>query len=148
MVVGGQHHAPAALPLGKQTRYQLRRRLGVTQVRSERVRKTSQPGAQSPYHWTTAAPSVSCRRKVALSNMMAPVSLFTHSFGPSSTTQIHPLPAAYNSTPPTQALTLHIRIQLTYCTHVFVLKTATCSKTHKICILWESKIVVLTTDPV
>jgi hypothetical protein len=42
--VGGQHHAPAALPPGK-TRYPLYRRLGGLQGRSGRVRKISpQPG--------------------------------------------------------------------------------------------------------
>ena len=77
--------------------------------------RDSNPTSSSPQpsRHTTELPqllhTVSCRRKVALSNMMAPVSLFTHSFGLSSTTQIHPLPAAHNSTPPppTQALTLH-----------------------------------------
>ena len=39
-VVGGQHHAPAALPPGK-TRYPLYRRLGGPQGRSGRVRKIS-----------------------------------------------------------------------------------------------------------
>jgi hypothetical protein len=38
MGMGGQCHAPAALPPGK-TRYTLFRRLGRTQVRSGRVRK-------------------------------------------------------------------------------------------------------------
>ena len=42
--VGGQHHAPAALPPGK-TRYPLYKRLGGPQCRSGRVRKISpQPG--------------------------------------------------------------------------------------------------------
>jgi hypothetical protein len=42
--VGGQHHAPAALPTGK-TRYPLHRKLGEPQGRSGRVRKISpQPG--------------------------------------------------------------------------------------------------------
>jgi hypothetical protein len=41
-VVGGQHHAPAALPLGK-TRYPLHRRLGGPQDRSGQVRKISPP---------------------------------------------------------------------------------------------------------
>ena len=40
MGVGGQHHAPAALPTGK-TRYALYRRLGGLQGRSGRARKTS-----------------------------------------------------------------------------------------------------------
>ena len=40
--VGGQRHAPAALPLGK-TRYPLYRRLGGPQSRSGRVLKTSPP---------------------------------------------------------------------------------------------------------
>jgi hypothetical protein len=38
MVVGGQHHAPAA---GKETRYPFYRRLGGPQGRSGRVRKIS-----------------------------------------------------------------------------------------------------------
>ena len=42
MGVGGQHHAPAALPPGN-TRYPLYRRLGGPQGRSERVRKISPP---------------------------------------------------------------------------------------------------------
>jgi hypothetical protein len=40
--VGGQHHAPAALPPGK-TRYPLYRWLGGPQGRSKRVRKISPP---------------------------------------------------------------------------------------------------------
>jgi hypothetical protein len=40
--VGGQHHAPAALPPGK-TRYPLYRRLGGPKGRSGRVRKISPP---------------------------------------------------------------------------------------------------------
>ena len=40
MGVGGQHHAPAALPPGK-TQYQLYRKLGGPQGRSGRVRKIS-----------------------------------------------------------------------------------------------------------
>ena len=48
MGVGGQHHAPAALPLGK-TRYPLYRRLGGPQGRSGRVRKIWPPtGIRSP----------------------------------------------------------------------------------------------------
>jgi len=42
MVVGGQRHAPAALPPGK-TRYPLYRRLGMPQGRSGRVRKILAP---------------------------------------------------------------------------------------------------------
>jgi hypothetical protein len=42
MLVGGQHHAPAALPPGK-TRYPLCRMLGGTQGRSGRVRKAFIP---------------------------------------------------------------------------------------------------------
>jgi len=46
--VGGQRHAPAALPPGK-TRYQLYRRLGGPQGRSGLVRKISPPaGIRSP----------------------------------------------------------------------------------------------------
>ena len=39
--VGGQRHAPSALPPGKMTRFPLYRRLGGTQGRSGRVRKIS-----------------------------------------------------------------------------------------------------------
>jgi hypothetical protein len=42
MEVGGQRHAPAALPPGK-TRYPLYRRLGGPQGQSGRVQKTSPP---------------------------------------------------------------------------------------------------------
>ena len=42
MGMGGQHHAPAALPPGK-TRYPLYRRLGGPKGRSGRVRKISPP---------------------------------------------------------------------------------------------------------
>ena len=45
--VGGQHHAPAALPPGK-TRYPLYRRLGGPQGRSGRVRKISPPPGFDP----------------------------------------------------------------------------------------------------
>jgi hypothetical protein len=43
MGVGDQRHAPAALPLGKETRYPLYRKLGGFQSRSGRVRKISPP---------------------------------------------------------------------------------------------------------
>ena len=45
--VGGQRHAPAALPPGK-TRYQLYRRLGGPQGRSGQVRKISPPQGFDP----------------------------------------------------------------------------------------------------
>jgi hypothetical protein len=45
--VGGQRHAPAALPLGK-TRYPLYRRLGGPHGRSGRVRKISPPPGLDP----------------------------------------------------------------------------------------------------
>jgi hypothetical protein len=45
--VGGQHHAPAALPPGK-TLYKLYRRLGGTQGRFERVRNISPPTGLDP----------------------------------------------------------------------------------------------------
>ena len=45
--VGGQRHAPAALSPGK-TRYQLYRRLGVSQCRSGRVRNISPPPELDP----------------------------------------------------------------------------------------------------
>jgi hypothetical protein len=49
MGVGGQHHAPAALPPGK-TRYPLYRRLGEPQGASGRMRQISPPptGIRSP----------------------------------------------------------------------------------------------------
>jgi hypothetical protein len=48
MAVGGQRHAPAALPPGK-SRYPLYRRLGESQSRSRQVRKISPlPGIRSP----------------------------------------------------------------------------------------------------
>jgi hypothetical protein len=47
MKVGGQRHAPAALPLVK-TRYPLYRRLGGPQGRSGWVRKISPPPAFDP----------------------------------------------------------------------------------------------------
>ena len=65
MEVGGQRHAPAALPPGK-TRYPLYRRLGGAQGRSGRVRKisppqgfdprTAQPVASRYTDWAIAAP--------------------------------------------------------------------------------------------
>ena len=52
MGVGGQHHAPAALPPGK-TQHPLYRRLGGPQDRSGRVRKMSPPtGIRPPYRPT------------------------------------------------------------------------------------------------
>ena len=45
--MGGQRHAPAALPPGK-TRYPLYRRLGRPQGRSGRVRKISPPSGFDP----------------------------------------------------------------------------------------------------
>jgi hypothetical protein len=56
MGVGGQRHAPAALPTGK-TRYPLYRRLGGHQGRSGRVRKKSLPMSFDP---RTAQP-IACR---------------------------------------------------------------------------------------
>jgi hypothetical protein len=44
MEVGGQRHAPAALPPGKEAWYPLYRRVGGPQDRYERVRKISSPG--------------------------------------------------------------------------------------------------------
>jgi hypothetical protein len=46
-MVGGQHHAPAALPPGK-TRYPLYRRLGGPQGRSGRVRNILLPPGFDP----------------------------------------------------------------------------------------------------
>ena len=45
--MGGERHAPAALPPGK-TRYQLHRRVGGPQDRSGRVRKISPPPGFNP----------------------------------------------------------------------------------------------------
>ena len=47
MGVGGQHHAPPASPPGK-TQYPLYRRLGESQGRSGRMRKTSPPPVFDP----------------------------------------------------------------------------------------------------
>ena len=47
MVMGGQRHAPAALPLWK-TRYPLYRRLGGPQGRSGQMRKISPPPGFDP----------------------------------------------------------------------------------------------------
>jgi hypothetical protein len=47
MSVGGQRHAPVALPSGK-TRYPLYRRLGGPQGQSRRVRKISPPTGFDP----------------------------------------------------------------------------------------------------
>jgi len=56
MVVGGQHHAPTALPPEK-TRYTLYRRLGEFRARSGRVRKiSSTPG----FDTRTVQPVTSC----------------------------------------------------------------------------------------
>jgi hypothetical protein len=47
--MGGQGHAPTALPLGKETRYTLYGKLGGSQGRSGRLRKMSSPtGLRSP----------------------------------------------------------------------------------------------------
>jgi len=48
MGVGGQRHAPAALPPGKETRYPLYGRLGGAEGRSGRVRKISPPPGFDP----------------------------------------------------------------------------------------------------
>jgi hypothetical protein len=48
MRVGGQLHAPAALPPGKETRYPLYRRLGRPQGRSGRLRKILPPPGFDP----------------------------------------------------------------------------------------------------
>ena len=67
MGVGGQRHAPAALPPGK-TRYPLYRRLGGPQGRSGRVRKILPPPGYDPREvqpvasrytdWTIPAPEI------------------------------------------------------------------------------------------
>jgi len=54
--VGGQRHAPVALPLGK-TWYPLYRRLGGPQGRSGRVRKFSPTPGFDPW---TVQPAASC----------------------------------------------------------------------------------------
>ena len=69
MAVGGQRHAPAALPPGK-TRYPLYRTLGGTQERSGLVRKIFPPPGFDPRtvllvasrytEWTIPAPRTSC----------------------------------------------------------------------------------------
>ena len=58
MGVGGQHHAPAALPPGK-TRYPLYRRLGGPQGPSGRVRKISPPqyGSVLFVYWDLTTPN-------------------------------------------------------------------------------------------
>jgi len=53
-VVGGQCHAPAALPPRK-TRYPLHRRLGGPQGRSGRVRKISRPQGLDPWTFQSVA---------------------------------------------------------------------------------------------
>ena len=70
MGLGGQHHAPAALPPGK-TRYPLYRRLGGPQDRAGRARKISllpgfdprtvQPVASRYTDWAIAVDSVDGR---------------------------------------------------------------------------------------
>ena len=74
MVVGGQRHAPAALPLAK-TRYLLYRRLCGPQGRSGRVRKVSLPPEFDPRtvrpvasrytDWAIPAPEQFVVRKVS-----------------------------------------------------------------------------------
>jgi len=54
MEVGGQRHAPAALPPGM-TRYPLYRRLGESQGKSGRVRKISPPPGFDPRTVQSAA---------------------------------------------------------------------------------------------
>ena len=72
MGVGGQHHAPAALPPGK-TRYPLYRRLGGPQGRSGRFRKNSPPQELDPRpvqsvasHYTDWATPVAAFVKAAM----------------------------------------------------------------------------------
>ena len=62
MGVGGQRHAPAALPLGK-TRYPLYRWLGGLQSRSEEVQKISPPPEFDP---RTVQPVASCYNDCAV----------------------------------------------------------------------------------
>ena len=62
MWVGGQHHALAALPLGK-TQYPLYRRLGRPQGRSGRVQKISPLLGFNP---RTIQPIVSCYTDCAI----------------------------------------------------------------------------------
>ena len=71
MGVGGQRHAPAALPPGK-NRYSLYRKLGRPQGPSERVRKISpppgfdpqtvQPVASRYIDWAIPAPDILNKR--------------------------------------------------------------------------------------
>jgi hypothetical protein len=81
--VGGQHHGPAALPLGK-TRYPLCSRLGGPQGRSGRVRKISPPPGFDPWtiqpianhynDWATLAPN--CGIKNLICAWCCPPALF------------------------------------------------------------------------
>ena len=76
MVVGGQRHAPAALPPGK-TRYPFYRRLGGPQGRSGQVRKISpppgfdprtvQPVASRYTDWAILAPNIKEIARINLS---------------------------------------------------------------------------------
>ena len=72
MGVGGQHHAPAALPPRK-TRYSLHRRLGRPQGRSGRVRKISPPPGFDPQ---TVQP-VASRYTYWANNVQLPVYLLS-----------------------------------------------------------------------
>jgi len=63
MGVGGQRHAPAALPPGKETQYTLYKRLGGHQGSSGRVQKISPPLEFDP---RTVQPVGSCYTKWAI----------------------------------------------------------------------------------
>ena len=79
MWVGGQHHAPAALPPGK-TRYPLYRGLGGPQGRSGRVGKISPPPGFDPRTVQPVAsrypgrlyPDVVCRYSLTVAEYVKP----------------------------------------------------------------------------
>ena len=77
MGVGGQHHAPAALPPGK-TRYTLYRRLGRPQGWSGRVRKISPlTGVRSPDRPARSASLYRLSYRGPTHNVKPTVNLFT-----------------------------------------------------------------------
>jgi hypothetical protein len=85
--VGGQHHAPAALPQGR-TRYPLYRRLGRTQGRCGRVQKyslphgfdprTVQPVASRYTNWAIPAPKNLYQIKLAVPNLIVYITAITN----------------------------------------------------------------------
>ena len=83
--MGGQRHAPAALPPGK-TRYPLYRRLGGPQGRSGQVRKISSPSGFDP---RTVQPVASCYTDYAITSLKSGVRHQLHS--PAAFHRFHPL---------------------------------------------------------